>query len=649
MADVYLRPLTVEDAATSYKWRNDADLWKYTGRRPDIVVTEEIERAWAARVIADSTRANYAICTNGGQYIGNVYLVNIHDGLGELGIFIGNRSCHGLGYGSQALAALKGIAKEEIGLKAILIDVAEANISALRIYEKCGAVRCSDRQPSAEGRFWMQIYLNNRRTLGERLRIELGPEEMSERYLKNSDSLMLVIDDVIDALKNKARTKMYSLDIKDAFIVSCLYCRPYHNSPPEYVDYVRSTIVCIIRYLEWCKLQLPGGKLERRWLRDFYYDLYQTGILPEMYGNAACYRCYTNNTLMQYGDIYALLRGAWTPQPNVRDMLSLFGLRQVLEAKFRRLLGLRWVEPMPKIPHEVLPRIIKCHADQIRITTAETMDWDSVMHIYNWTDYSIHTMSTNRVWLVWFAVDWCKRIFIPPKKDLKDKRKYFHINGAIELTEVSLDGLREDFRKWLSENACPKAPDKKVRVIWDPPEAPVVDRQGNLMQLKVVEEDVFITAQVKERRKASVMFGVFEWPSDDCKLIKNLKALRSAGISLTIVVGTPLQRSGYEIIPDLDIHWYCVQASCEGGNHELARVLKEREITQIVSSCDDDSLIRYLVDVVSSCEEERVRQVQIKICKGLEAEMSQEEVDKICSSLEEEANDIPSLTRFLGV
>ena len=161
MGEIHLRPLTVGDAAISYKWRNDAGLWKYTGSRPTVAVTPEIERDWAARVIADSTRANYAICTSDESYIGNIYLIHMRDGIGELGIFIGERNCHGKGYGTQALLELKRIAQKNLGLRAILINVDEKNQPALRTYEKCGAIRFSGHEcrPLPKGRFWMRIEL----------------------------------------------------------------------------------------------------------------------------------------------------------------------------------------------------------------------------------------------------------------------------------------------------------------------------------------------------------------------------------------------------------------------------------------------------------------------------------------------------------
>lgn len=137
---VYLRPLCVDDAAVSWKWRNDAELWKYTASRPNVFVTEQMEREWAVRVINDSTRKNFAIClAPSDRYIGNIYLINISDGKGELGIFIGERDCHGFGYAKDALNLLKDIAHREFGVEQISIGVNSNNVSALITYLKCGA------------------------------------------------------------------------------------------------------------------------------------------------------------------------------------------------------------------------------------------------------------------------------------------------------------------------------------------------------------------------------------------------------------------------------------------------------------------------------------------------------------------------------
>lgn len=136
---VYLRPLTVEDAAVSWRWRNDADLWRFTGSRPNVVVTEIMEREWAAKVIQDPTRINFAICLKpSNRYIGNIYLVDVNGGVGELGIFIGERDCRGKGYGRDAIFLLKQKALSDYGIKSIRINVNKDNTAALVSYLKAG-------------------------------------------------------------------------------------------------------------------------------------------------------------------------------------------------------------------------------------------------------------------------------------------------------------------------------------------------------------------------------------------------------------------------------------------------------------------------------------------------------------------------------
>ncbi len=137
--EIFLRPLTIDDAAISWRWRNDPDIWQYTEKRPDREITEKMEREWAARVISDVSRINYAICLKpSGKYIGNIYLVGINGTEGELGIFIGEKSCQGKGFGRKALEKLKEILYDR-GITAIHIDVALANSPALITYLRAGA------------------------------------------------------------------------------------------------------------------------------------------------------------------------------------------------------------------------------------------------------------------------------------------------------------------------------------------------------------------------------------------------------------------------------------------------------------------------------------------------------------------------------
>lgn len=87
---VYIRPLQVEDALTSYQWRNDPKIWRFTGSRPDRYVTPEMETAWITAALSRENERRFAICNcEDDKYIGNVFFTDIENNEAQLHIFIG--------------------------------------------------------------------------------------------------------------------------------------------------------------------------------------------------------------------------------------------------------------------------------------------------------------------------------------------------------------------------------------------------------------------------------------------------------------------------------------------------------------------------------------------------------------------------------
>jgi diamine N-acetyltransferase len=88
--NVYIRPLQVEDALTSYQWRNDPKIWRFTGSRPDRYITPEMETAWLISVLKRENEKRFAICLcENDQYIGNVFFTDIKNNECQGHIFIG--------------------------------------------------------------------------------------------------------------------------------------------------------------------------------------------------------------------------------------------------------------------------------------------------------------------------------------------------------------------------------------------------------------------------------------------------------------------------------------------------------------------------------------------------------------------------------
>ena len=137
--NIYIRPLRREDALISYKWRNDPDIWVYTGRRPDRTITPEIELEWIERVLRDPSSRRFAICLKDGDiYIGNVQLTDIEKGMANFHIFIGAKEYWGKGIATEATRHLLKYAKDELKLKKLHLWVNPLNKAAVKVYLKCG-------------------------------------------------------------------------------------------------------------------------------------------------------------------------------------------------------------------------------------------------------------------------------------------------------------------------------------------------------------------------------------------------------------------------------------------------------------------------------------------------------------------------------
>lgn len=136
---VTIRPLQVDDASISYKWRNNPDIWRYTSARPDRFVTQAIERDWLCKVLRRTNEKRFAICIGqNDQYIGNVQLTDINNNSAQFHIFIGKPNFHGKGIGQKATLLMLEYAFSELGLVSVYLFVNKNNVPAVKMYEKCG-------------------------------------------------------------------------------------------------------------------------------------------------------------------------------------------------------------------------------------------------------------------------------------------------------------------------------------------------------------------------------------------------------------------------------------------------------------------------------------------------------------------------------
>lgn len=134
---VTIRPLRVEDAYTSVKWRNDSEVFKYTGNIYNHEITIESELEWIKKVISNVNDYRCAILVDN-IYVGNIYLTDIHNRIGNYHIFIGEKDYWGKGVAKMASVQIIEYGFNVLGLNQIKLNVRPANKSALNLYTSLG-------------------------------------------------------------------------------------------------------------------------------------------------------------------------------------------------------------------------------------------------------------------------------------------------------------------------------------------------------------------------------------------------------------------------------------------------------------------------------------------------------------------------------
>lgn len=151
---VTIRPLQEQDAYTSVKWRNDPEVFKYTGNTYDHEITIDSELAWIRKVMANHNDYRCAILADG-VYVGNIYLTDIGDGCATYHIFIGDRGYWGKGVAREASLQIIDYGFKELKLDKIYLDVRKQNERAVRLYLSIGFVILADYYE------WVRMQISN--------------------------------------------------------------------------------------------------------------------------------------------------------------------------------------------------------------------------------------------------------------------------------------------------------------------------------------------------------------------------------------------------------------------------------------------------------------------------------------------------------
>lgn len=135
--DVKIRPLEIKDAYTSVKWRNDPEVFKYTGNTYNHIITIDSELEWIKKVMANPNDYRCAIIAEG-KYVGNIYLTDIEGGKATYHIFIGDKEYWGKGVAYKASQHIIEYGFQYLNLNEIVLKVRRENNRAYTLYKKLG-------------------------------------------------------------------------------------------------------------------------------------------------------------------------------------------------------------------------------------------------------------------------------------------------------------------------------------------------------------------------------------------------------------------------------------------------------------------------------------------------------------------------------
>ncbi|NLD18063.1 MAG: GNAT family N-acetyltransferase [Tissierellia bacterium] len=133
---VYLRPIIKSDIKHLNAWKNDEGVYKYLGGGFLPVSIDQQEKWIDSMMDLTGNDKRFIICDMQGSSVGMVglYAINWIHRTCEIGIYIGEKTALGKGYGQEACRLIENFAKEYLNIRKIRLNVVSENGDALRMW-----------------------------------------------------------------------------------------------------------------------------------------------------------------------------------------------------------------------------------------------------------------------------------------------------------------------------------------------------------------------------------------------------------------------------------------------------------------------------------------------------------------------------------
>ena len=155
---VRLRSLTKKDFDKTFKWHNNLELKNLTLSHP-FPVTDVQEEEWYNSILKDSSNKNVYFGIedkSNKELVGIIFLSKINSihKTCWLGIFLGEESARGKGFGKEAVNLITDYAFDSLNLRKVSLEVVKTNKNAISVYKKLGFVQ--------EGEMKKQVFIEGK-------------------------------------------------------------------------------------------------------------------------------------------------------------------------------------------------------------------------------------------------------------------------------------------------------------------------------------------------------------------------------------------------------------------------------------------------------------------------------------------------------
>ena len=159
---VYLSPIDQNDAAQYAKWLNDLLTSINLTVAPQVLSLEQ-ERS----ILEEMAKSGYhfsIVRRDDDGLVGNCSLMSVDliQGSGELGVFIGDEENRGKGYGGEAVRLILSYAFDLLNLHSVYLRVRSFNENAAGLYKKLGFKEIGRRRECVlvAGTYYDEIYMD---------------------------------------------------------------------------------------------------------------------------------------------------------------------------------------------------------------------------------------------------------------------------------------------------------------------------------------------------------------------------------------------------------------------------------------------------------------------------------------------------------